>query len=74
MLWRVRGRLVPLANNFVGTQSCPTPPRHSSVRPDPTNPWYVWVSDSTGFEWQTFSGKDEFLETFVNPWDAVMPT
>ena len=47
MLWRVRGRRVSQATNFVGIQSCPTPPRHPAVRPDPTRPWYVPVLDST---------------------------
>ena len=46
---KVRGTLVSWANNSVGIQSCPTPPRHSAVRPDPTRPWYVWVLDSTSF-------------------------
>ena len=47
MLWKVRGRLVSWANSFVGTQSCPTPPRHPAVCPDPTRPRYVRVLDST---------------------------
>ena len=48
MLWRVRGRIVPLAHSSVGEQSCPTPPRHPAVRPVATRPWYVRVLDSTG--------------------------
>ena len=35
------------ANNSVGTQSCQTP-RHASMRPDATRPFYVWVLDSSG--------------------------
>ena len=50
MLWRVRGRLVSWANNSVGIQSCPTPPRHPAVRSVPTRQWYVRVLDSTGRE------------------------
>ena len=46
--WRVRGRLVSWANNFVGIQSCPTLLRRPAVRPDPTRPRYVRVLDSTG--------------------------
>ena len=47
MLWRVRGRIVPLAHSSVGEQSCPTPPRHPAVRSVATRPWYVRVLDST---------------------------
>ena len=48
MLWRVRGRLVSLANSSDGIQSCPTPPRHPAVRSVPTRQWYVRILDSTG--------------------------
>ena len=47
MLWKVRETLVSLASSSVGTQSCPTPPRHPAVRPDPTRLWFVQVLDST---------------------------
>ena len=47
MPWRVRWTFVSWANNSVGTQSCPTPPGRSAVRPDPTQPLYVRVLDST---------------------------
>ena len=47
MSWRVRWTFVSLANNFVGTQSCPNPLGRSAGRPDPTRPWYVRVLDST---------------------------
>ena len=43
MLWGVRGRLVSGANSSVGTQSCPTRPRHPALRSVPTRQWYVWV-------------------------------
>ena len=35
------------ANCSVGVQSCPTPPRHRAVRPDPNRSWYVRILDST---------------------------
>ena len=54
MLWKVRRRLVSWTNNPVGTQSCPTPPRHPALRPDPTRPWYVRVLDLTGASGKTF--------------------
>ena len=47
MIWKVRGGLISWANSSVGIQSCPTPPRHPAVRPDPNRPWYVRVLDST---------------------------
>ena len=43
MPWGVRGTLVSWANCSVGVPSCPAPPRHPAVRPDPTRPWYVRV-------------------------------
>ena len=52
MLWRVRGRIVPLAHSSVGEQFCSTPPRHPTVRSVATRPWYVRVLDSTGFKYK----------------------
>ena len=43
MPWRIRGTLVSWANCSVGVQSCPTTPRRSAVRLDPTRLWYVRV-------------------------------
>ena len=48
MPWGIRRTLASWANSSVGIQSCPTSPRRPAVRPDPTRPWYVRVSDSTG--------------------------
>ena len=45
---RKRLTFVSLANNSVGTKSCPIPPGRSARRFDPTCPWYVQVLDSTG--------------------------
>ena len=41
MLWKVWGLRFFKANCFCGNQSCPTPPKRSAVRTDPSCPWFV---------------------------------
>ena len=48
MPWRERWAPVSEANNFVGTQSCPTPLGRSAWRFEPTRLWYVRVLYSKG--------------------------
>ena len=68
MPWKLQWTFVSRANSSVGIQFCPTLPRRSTGRPDPTRLWYIWVF---GFDRCLVTAKciiepDGQLEVYLN--------